>query len=72
MNVLVCKADHESVLGGVVLSLVLGDHASARLVIGLTLSATTPFGLVASMVGLVLRELHARHWDEIGLATVLS
>ena len=55
------EADHETVLGRVVLVLVLDDQTLASVVVGLALSPSTVLDLVALEVRLVLDELNERH-----------
>merc|ERR1719446_407522 len=55
---LVGSSDNESVLSGVVLVLVLEDQSTSGVVIGLSLSSTSEFGLVPHRVRLVLQNLN--------------
>jgi len=58
---LVGSSDNESVLSGVVLVLVLEDQSTAGVVIGLSLSSPSEFGLVPHRVRLVLQNFNVTH-----------
>lgn len=60
-NILVGKSDDEAITRGVVLALVLSYKTTAGLVVGLPLTTTTPFGLVAPAIGLVLGKFDSSH-----------
>ena len=62
-DVAVGEAHDQSVLVGVVLVDVLDHELSARVVVGLALTATTELGLEALEVGFVLNEFLERHFD---------
>lgn len=61
MNILVGETHNKPVLGGVILALILGDQTTTGLVVSLSLATAAPLGLVTLRIGLILRELDARH-----------
>lgn len=60
-NVPVRESNNKTVAWAVVLALVLGHKTTTGLVISLSLTTTTPFGLIALAIGLILCKLDASH-----------
>jgi hypothetical protein len=60
-DTLIGETDDHSVLLGVVLILVVDDKSLTSVVVGLSLSSTSEFGLISLRVGLVFKELDECH-----------
>lgn len=61
LNVLVGKAGDNAELGRVVLALILRHQTATGLVVSLAFATPAPFGLVAAVIGLGLRETSTHH-----------